>query len=186
MRTTKLLTGLSLASVLVLAAPVEAGAQPAQEDAAQRVRAAVSKIGSGLKSRVKVRLRDGAKLEGFVNRVGADDFELVSTESGSLGRGFTVRYDEVAKLGGRGVNVNWLKVAAKTAAGAQLFSEYCAASVSICRRSRGNAHAPPRINQCDENCRASARTSAAATDGRRGGLFLLRAEVLRYKHLRVI
>jgi hypothetical protein len=74
-----------------------------------------------LKARVKVRLRDGTKLRGFVSRIGGDDFELVSTDDGSLGIAHTIRYEDVLSLKGRGVSIDWLRVAATTARGACLF-----------------------------------------------------------------
>ena len=81
----------------------------------------MAKIGSGLKARVKVRLSYGEKLRGFVGRIGEDDFELVSTDDGSVGIGDTGRYEDATKLEGRGVSIDSLRVASTTAKGARLF-----------------------------------------------------------------
>ena len=87
----------------------------------ERVKAAAAKVGSGLKARVKVTLRDRTKLRGFISRIGDDDFELVSTDDGSVGVAHRTRYEDVLKLKGRGVSIDWLRVAASTAKGAGIF-----------------------------------------------------------------
>ena len=116
-------------AALLLSAP-GSRAVPFQQPAAksepgaagrERVRAAVVKVGSGLKARVKVTLRDGTKMSGFISRIGEDDFELVSTDDGSVGVAHMLRYEEVRKLKGRDVSIDWLRVASTTAEGARLF-----------------------------------------------------------------
>ena len=125
----KLTPGLLLAACLLLPATVARAApsrKQVQKPAAagaerEKVKAAVVKVGSGLKARVRVTLRDGAKLRGFISRIGGDDFELVSTDDGRIGTVFTIRYEDVLKLKGRGVSIDWLRVASTTAKGAGLF-----------------------------------------------------------------
>ena len=118
-----LAAALLLPATGALAAPLQRPVQRSAPEAGERekVRAAVAKVGSGLKARVKVTLRDGTKLRGFISRIGEDDFELVSTDDGSLGVARTIRYEEVRKLNGRGVSIDWLRVASTTTTGAGIF-----------------------------------------------------------------
>ena len=113
---------LLLTQVVRAAAPQSPAARQVPSAAErEKVKAAVAKVGSGLKARVKVTLRDGTKLRGFISRIGEDDFELVSTDEGSIGRAHAIKYEDVLKLKGRGVSIDWLRVASTTVKGAGIF-----------------------------------------------------------------
>jgi hypothetical protein len=77
---------------------------------AGKVRAAVLKLGTGESARVRVRLRDKTKLEGYVSRAGEDSFAVTDFKTGAT---TTVPYPQV-----RGVGGNNLSTGAKIAIGA--------------------------------------------------------------------
>ncbi|MGH9944923.1 MAG: hypothetical protein ACRD9R_21445 [Pyrinomonadaceae bacterium] len=87
---------------------------------AEKIKAGVARIGSGLKARVKVRLQDGTKLQGFVEGIGDQSFAVVRTDNGRLGERTVIAYEEVTQLKAKGVSLDWLRVAAGTAKGLQI------------------------------------------------------------------
>lgn len=68
-------------------------------------KAAIAKIGTGIEARVQVTRRNKPKVRGFINEIREDDFEVISTENGSIGVAFNIRYDEVVKI--KGKDVDW-------------------------------------------------------------------------------
>ena len=79
------------------AAPPQQGGAEAQH--AARVKADVARRGTGEKSRVTVKLRDGVRLKGYVSQAGEDSFVVTDSETG---RASTVAYRDVAQVKGRG------------------------------------------------------------------------------------
>jgi hypothetical protein len=77
---------------------------------AGKVKAAVLKLGTGEAARVRVRLRDKTKLEGYVSSAGEDSFAVTNFKSGET---TTVPYPQV-----KGVQGNNLSTGAKIAIGA--------------------------------------------------------------------
>jgi sRNA-binding regulator protein Hfq len=73
--------------------------QRAEAQHAARVKADVARRGTGEKSRVTVKLRDGARLKGHVSQAGEDSFVVTDSETG---RASTVAYRDVAQVKGRG------------------------------------------------------------------------------------
>jgi hypothetical protein len=65
----------------------------------EKARASVLKRGTGPKARVRLRLRDGGKLEGYVSESNADSFTVTNAETGHATR---VEYRQVAEVKGRG------------------------------------------------------------------------------------
>jgi len=70
-----------------------------------KIKADVMRRGVGEKSRVRVKLRDGMKLKGFITRIEEDSFEVETDPDGpdsppAKDRRITVRYADVAKIRG--------------------------------------------------------------------------------------
>ncbi len=76
---------------------------------AEKVKAGVATLGAGEAARVRVKLRDKTKLEGYVAEAGATDFVVVDAKTGASTR---VAYAQV-----KGVQGNNLSTGAKIAIG---------------------------------------------------------------------
>ena len=76
---------------------------------AEKVRANVLKLGTGESTRVKVKLRDQAKLEGYITDAGAETFTVTNRKTGATA---TVAYSQVKSVQG-----NNLSTGAKIAIG---------------------------------------------------------------------
>ena len=76
----------------------------------EKVKANVLKLGTGEAARVKVRLLDKTKLEGYVSAIGESDFTVTDMKSGAA---TTVAYTQVKSVKG-----NNLSTGAKIAIGA--------------------------------------------------------------------
>lgn len=112
-------------SVLLFAAVTPASANlQKKEVSAEEVKKRVESFGLGVMARVKVKLRNGAKMEGFIDSAGDDHFYLIRTDD-QMGTGDIVAYSNVARIEGKEEKksfMNWRKVAggARTGAGALL------------------------------------------------------------------
>jgi len=108
----KLITFLLIALVINLGGARLAYADSKEEKQArfaEKVRANVLKLGIGESTRVKVKLRDQAKLEGFISDVGAETFTVTDRKTGVA---TTVAYPQVKSVQG-----NNLSTGAKIAIG---------------------------------------------------------------------
>ena len=76
---------------------------------AEKVKANVLKLGSGESTRVRVKLRDQAKLEGYISDAGAETFTITNRKTGVA---TTVAYPQVKSVQG-----NNLSTGAKIAIG---------------------------------------------------------------------
>jgi hypothetical protein len=76
---------------------------------AEKIKANVLKLGTGESTRVKVKLRDQAKLEGYLSDVGAETFTITNRKTGVA---TTVAYPQVKSVQG-----NNLSTGAKIAIG---------------------------------------------------------------------
>lgn len=95
---------------LINAAPAVAATKAEKEArAAEKVRAAVLKLGTGERARVRIKLRDKTKLEGYVGHAGADSFTVVDLKTGAA---TAVTYPSVKQAQG-----NNLSTGAKIAIG---------------------------------------------------------------------
>lgn len=95
---------------LVNAAPAVAATKAEKEvRAAEKVRAGILKLGTGESARVKIKLRDKTKLEGYVGEAGADSFTVVDLKTGAA---TVVTYPSVKQAQG-----NNLSTGAKIAIG---------------------------------------------------------------------
>jgi hypothetical protein len=92
-------------------------AMPAQDSAATKekkppaalVKKRIEKLGVGVTACVKVRLRDGRSMEGYVGQAGEDHFYLVRTDEKS-GTAWVVAYADVAALKGKRAALDWRKI----------------------------------------------------------------------------
>jgi hypothetical protein len=92
------------------AAPAFAGTNAKKDsERAEKVRAQLSKLGTGRDAVVRVELQDKTKLEGYLSEAGADSFTVTDRE----GKATTVAYPQVRKAQG-----NNLSTGAKIAIGA--------------------------------------------------------------------
>ncbi|HWS53230.1 MAG TPA: hypothetical protein VN228_03860 [Pyrinomonadaceae bacterium] len=92
-----------LSALLLQAAAVPAFAKTRAEketERAAKVRARINKLGTGADARIRVELRDGAKLEGYVREAGADSFAVTDRE----GKTTTVSYPLVKKAQGHNLS----------------------------------------------------------------------------------
>jgi hypothetical protein len=108
----KLVTLLIVALVINLAGVRLAYADSKEEKQArfaEKVKADVLKLGSGESTRVKVKLRDQGKLEGYISDAGADTFTITNRKTGVA---TTVAYPQVKSVQG-----NNLSTGAKIAIG---------------------------------------------------------------------
>ena len=81
-----------------------------------QVRAKVQKIGTNVKTRVRVKLLSGRKLEGYIGQIGEDHFYVVRTDS-EKGSAAVVAFDDVRSLERRG-DITWREVVYRTGMGA--------------------------------------------------------------------
>jgi hypothetical protein len=108
----KLVTLLIVALVINLAGARLAYADSKEEKQArfaEKVKADVLKLGSGESTRVKVKLRDQGKLEGYISDAGAETFTVTNRKTGVA---TTVAYPQVKSVQG-----NNLSTGAKIAIG---------------------------------------------------------------------
>ena len=112
----KSLPVLLAAALLSHACAAVASAAPQGETEVRRtakVKAGVLRRGTGERSRVTVKLRDGARLKGYISQAGEVSFVVSESETG---RASTVAYRDVAQVKGRG----GLSLAAKIGIGVGL------------------------------------------------------------------
>ena len=108
----KLFTVLLVAAVINLAGVRLAYAESKEEKQArfaEKIKANVLKLGTGESTRVKVKLRDQAKLEGYISDAGAETFIVTNRKTGLA---TTVAYAQVKSVQG-----NNLSTGAKIAIG---------------------------------------------------------------------
>jgi carotenoid cleavage dioxygenase-like enzyme len=80
----------------VLTVPCADGqTHPDSQNSEQVVRQAIKEIGEGYRSRVRVTLKNGTQLEGYLSTVAEDYFAVTSEKTGKTSR---VAYSEVTKV----------------------------------------------------------------------------------------
>ena len=91
----KLWLSLVLIYLLVFtAAPVLASARPdKQAQTTDEIRAKIGRMGIGRRARVKIRLKNGTKLKGYLEQVGESEFVIKDND-----RGASVLYGDVASV----------------------------------------------------------------------------------------
>ena len=71
---------------------------------AEKMKAKIGKLGTGEKAKVKVKLKDGTKFQGYISRAADDNFVVTDPETG---RTLTVPYNRAKQVSGGG-EWNWL------------------------------------------------------------------------------
>jgi hypothetical protein len=97
---------LSLSCLLLLTtnSPLQVFAQTRTDNetsAAARIKANVLRFGSGEKSRIKVRMLDGTKMDGFISQTGEDSFNLTNSKTR---QSTSIAYRDVAQVKGIGLS----------------------------------------------------------------------------------
>jgi hypothetical protein len=109
-------------SLLLFAAGTHAASATSQkkEPSAEEVKKRVVSYGLGVMARVKVKLRNGAKMEGFIDSAGDDHFYLIRTDEQN-GTAAVVAYSNVARIEGKEEKksfLNWRQVTYRVGTGA--------------------------------------------------------------------
>jgi len=107
----------ALVSVLCSSSAVARPRNERDAKAAEKVHAALVKLGTGTAARVEVKLRDKTKLRGYVEQVADDHFVVVDEKTGAT---TTVAYPQVKQVQG-----NNLSTGAKIAIGVVAFIALC-------------------------------------------------------------
>ena len=68
---------------------------------AEKVKAGISKLGTGAEARIEVRLRDKTKLKGYVSEAGEDSFLIVDEKTSATSR---VTYSQVKQVKGKNLS----------------------------------------------------------------------------------
>jgi len=91
---------------------------PDRNQAAEKVRIQVTKIGLGPKARIEVKLHDDSQLKGYISAVNQDSFTLTDSKTGATQN---VNYGEVAQIkkSGGGLSTrSWIIIGGAGAAAA--------------------------------------------------------------------
>ena len=99
----KKICSVALAALLLQAAAAPALAKSAAEKESKRVekvRTQLAKLGTGEDARVRVELRDKARLEGYISEAGPESFVVVN----KAGVATTVAYPQVVKAKGNNLS----------------------------------------------------------------------------------
>lgn len=91
-------SGFALQTNALSASPQE---QPKETKQAARAKDQVQKRGSGEQSRVRVSLRDGTQVNGYISKVEEDSFEVTDRKSGRV---VAINYKDVDKVKGSGLS----------------------------------------------------------------------------------
>ena len=98
---------LALAALLIpMASPLPAGANsPSQKQArfAEKVKAGIARLGAGRDTRVKVKLQDKTKLEGYISEIKETSFVVTSLQTGAATK---VAYPDVTQVKGHNLTTN--------------------------------------------------------------------------------
>lgn len=108
-----LLAALLIQLALVTPASAKSGEGDKQEARrAEKVKAGIAKLGVGEMARVKVKLQNGEKLEGYIREASSENFVVMDTKRGEA---VTVSYPQVKQVKG-----NNLSTGARIAIGAAI------------------------------------------------------------------
>ena len=95
---------LVLSITLIAVEPAVASAKGSKEaEHVEKVKAGLTKLGTGPEARVKLTLRDKTKLEGYVSQVSETDF-VVTDKAGAA---TTVQFPDVAQVQGNNLRTRW-------------------------------------------------------------------------------
>jgi hypothetical protein len=95
----KKLLSLALTSLLIsIVTSVPASAQSQAEQTArqaEKVKARVTRLGTGKQARVEIKRKDDTKLQGYIGEIAADHFTLIDPKHGTV---TTVPYEQVEQI----------------------------------------------------------------------------------------
>ena len=123
---------------LVCYAPVAAASQAKEIETTAKVKAAVFKIGADSGTPVKVKLRDGTKLKGYISEAGEEGFVIVDSETGSPTRLTYLQVTQVKRVG------SWAKKFGNYAGYVALFGLMTVLYISYARKDGCGSCAPSR------------------------------------------
>ena len=83
----------SASETLALAAATEVRADATKQ--AAKAKTEVQRRGAGEKSRVRVKLRDGTEVKGYISKVEENSFEVTDKEKGTM---TSIRYDDASEV----------------------------------------------------------------------------------------
>ncbi|HEX8846070.1 MAG TPA: hypothetical protein VF791_15575 [Pyrinomonadaceae bacterium] len=106
-----------MAPVTLSRAALAADLDEKEKPSAEEIKKKVESFGVGITARVKIKLQNGAKIKGFIDRAGDDHFYLVRTDE-QMGTAVVIAYADVAQIKGQKSTVDWRNVAYKTGTGA--------------------------------------------------------------------
>ncbi|MBA3440463.1 MAG: hypothetical protein H0T92_11395 [Pyrinomonadaceae bacterium] len=121
------LTLVVLVAHMICAAPAIAKSKAEKEiEFAGKVKAGIAKIGTGPEARVKLKLRDKTKLEGYISEAGENSFVVTDAKTGVA---TTVAYPQVKTVKGNNLSKGaWITIGVIAGIGVvllALFLERC-------------------------------------------------------------
>jgi hypothetical protein len=81
--------------------PLMANSSKKESDKTEKVKAGIARLGVGPEARVKVKLRDNTKLEGYVSDAGAEHFTVIEPGTGAV---TNVEYSQVKQVKGNNLS----------------------------------------------------------------------------------
>ncbi|HKC85319.1 MAG TPA: hypothetical protein VKG02_05040 [Blastocatellia bacterium] len=99
----KIVTVVLIAALVNVCALFASAKTPAEKETQRlaKIRAAIQKLGVGEKARVKLKLKDDTKLEGYVSEAGEESFAVTNPETGAT---TTVTYPQVGQVKGHNLS----------------------------------------------------------------------------------
>jgi hypothetical protein len=82
----------SMITSVPVSAQLQAGREPQQTE---KVKATVTKLGTGKQARVEVKLKDNTKLKGYIGEIAQEHFTLIDPKHGTI---TPVPYDQVQQI----------------------------------------------------------------------------------------
>src|SRR5882672_9276621 len=86
---------LAVLLISVTSVPLAAQAQSGSGSQADEIKAKVTRLGTGRRARVEVKLKDNAKLKGYIGEIGEQRFTLIDPKRGTV---LPIPYDQVQKI----------------------------------------------------------------------------------------
>lgn len=83
------------------------GSSDKEAEFAEKVKANITKLGTGIDAKVKLKLKDGTKLKGYISQINADSFVVVNEKSGATTQ---VSYSKAKQVKGNNLSTG-VKVA---------------------------------------------------------------------------
>jgi hypothetical protein len=81
--------------------PIMANSPKKEADQIEKVRAGIARLGVGPQARVKLKLRDNTRLEGYVSEAGTDHFTVIEKQTGAA---TSLQYSQVKQVKGNNLS----------------------------------------------------------------------------------